>query len=353
MELIIAQINAQRSAAVAADLRVSLANSGIDIICIQEPYSSNGRVRGYGLKARIFQPNTDAPMAAIVVNSPDLDVLQLSVESSHVIAIQVTSEGSGFYLVSAYFQFSHPVEPYLAQLETCIERIRRNNSGNEIIVAADVNALSTSWFARTTDERGDAVDDFIMGNNLTVLNRPSIYTTYASPSGTSNIDVTLATSGMAGRVCDWRVQPDLTISDHNAVIFRIVSGGPNRTQLRRSDLCFNLRRANWDLFEQELRKSFDVPIKVKLATAASRQAVTLFSEKLQEICRKVLGTRRSFSKTVPWWNADLTTLRKKVQIERAQLQRTRRLGLTAQVEHARSRYKTCRAESSGKLDTAK
>jgi len=206
-------------------------------------------------------------MAAIVVNSPDLDVLQLSVESSHIIAIQVTSEYSKFYLVSAYFQFSHPVEPYLAQLETCIERIKRNNIGNEIIVAANVNALSTSWFACTTDERGDAVDDFIMGNNLAVLNRPSIYTTYASLSGTSNIDVTLSTPGMAGRICDWHIQPDLTISDHNAVIFRIASRGSERTQPRRSDLCFSLRRANWDLFEQELRKSFDIPFRVNFGNS--------------------------------------------------------------------------------------
>jgi len=228
-------------------------------------------------------------MAAILVDSPDLDVLQLSVESSHIIAIQVTSEFNKFYLVSAYFQFSHPIEPYLAQLETCIERIKRNNSGNDIIVAADVNALSTSWFARTTDERGDAMDDFIMGNKLAVLNRPSVYITYASPSGTSNIDVILSTSGMAGRVCDWHIQPDLTISDHNAIIFGIASRGPERTQLGRSDLCFNLRKANWGLFEQELKRSFDTPFKAKLAILASRQAVTMFNKKLQEICKKALG----------------------------------------------------------------
>jgi len=37
MELKIAQINAQRSAAVAADIRAAMVNSNIDILCIQEP----------------------------------------------------------------------------------------------------------------------------------------------------------------------------------------------------------------------------------------------------------------------------------------------------------------------------
>jgi len=94
MKLKIVQINAQRSAAVAADLRIALVNSGIDIVCIQEPYSSNGRVKGYGPKTRVFQPNTNVSMTAILVDSPNLDVLQLSLESSHIIVIQITSEFS-------------------------------------------------------------------------------------------------------------------------------------------------------------------------------------------------------------------------------------------------------------------
>jgi len=65
MELKIAQINTQRSVAVAADLRAGLINTNIDIVCIQEPYSLDGRVRGYGSKTRVFQPKSNAPMAAM------------------------------------------------------------------------------------------------------------------------------------------------------------------------------------------------------------------------------------------------------------------------------------------------
>jgi len=236
MELKIAQINAQRFAAVAADLRTALVNSGIDIVCIQEPYSIDGRVKSYGSRIRVFQPNTNVLMAAILVNSPDLDVLQLSLESSHIIALQITFMFKKFYFISVYFQFSDSVEPYLTQLKA-IDKIKQNSSDNKIIIITDVNALSTTWFARITNKRGNAIDDFIMENNLVILNQSSIHTT--SPSGTSNIDVTISILGMARRI-----QPDLTISDHNAIIFGIASSGPERTQFRRNDLCLNLKRAN-------------------------------------------------------------------------------------------------------------
>jgi len=348
MELKIAQVNAQRSATVASDLRTALMNSDIDIVCIQEPYSADGRVKGYGSKIRVFQPNTNSPMAAILINSPDLDVLQLGTDSSHIVSLQITSTSSRFYLLSAYFQFSHPVEPYLALLEACINSIKRNSGKNEIIIAADVNAMSTTWLSRTTDERGDAIEDFITENNLTVLNQPSTHTTYASSSGTSNIDVTMSTAGMARRICGWHIKPDFTISDHNAIIFTIASSGPERTQINRSDLCFNLKRANWDLlwfnlkranWEQEIKRSFDISFKERLVALTPRQAVILFNKKLKEICRRILGIRRSFSRAIPWWNAGLTSLRRKVLVECTQLQRTRRLGLTTQVEYAKARYK--------------
>jgi len=200
------------------------------------------------------------------VNNADLDVLQLSLESSHIVALQVTTMTCEFYLVSVYFQFSHPVEPYLMLLEDCIRRIKLNNANNQIIITADVNASSTSWFARTIDERGDKSDEFITTNDLIILNQTSVHTTYASPSGTSNIDVTISTSRVAGRNRNWSILSELTISDHNAIIFKIASGGSDGTRPRHRDLSFNLKKVNWDLFGEELRKCFDASFKARLAT---------------------------------------------------------------------------------------
>jgi len=288
MELIVAQINAQRSAAVAADIRAVLANPGIDIICIQEPYSSDGRVRGFSsLKARVLQPNKGVPMVAIVVNNPDVDVLQLDMEgSNHVIAVQIVTGSSEFYLISAYFQFSHPVEPFLAILENCISRIRRNDNGNQIIIAADVNASSPSWYSRITDERGDAVEEFIAANNLRILNQASRYTSYASPSGTSNIDISLATLGIARCICDWRISPDMTISDHNAILFKVLPYRSRPAQPHQNDLHFNIKRSNWERFDNELRGAVSPSFKESLSSLPPQQAASLLVGTLQDMLWK-------------------------------------------------------------------
>jgi len=142
------------------------------------------------------------PKAAIVLNNPNIDVLQLDLGNfSHVVAVQIITNTYELYLVSVYFQFSHLVEPYLTILDEYIAKIK-NNVKNEIIICADVNALSASWFSRIKDDRGDKIKEFIMANNLVVLNQASKYTTFSSHSGTSNVDVTLSTAGAARYIRD-------------------------------------------------------------------------------------------------------------------------------------------------------
>jgi len=58
------------------------------------------------------------------------------------------------------------------------------------------------WFSRTTDERDDMIEEFITANNLMILNQANKFTTYASPSEMSDIDVTLSTPGIVKCIYD-------------------------------------------------------------------------------------------------------------------------------------------------------
>jgi len=344
MDLTILQLNAQGFKEVAGDLRKRMENR-VDIMALQEPYSLVGRVKGYvGLRGRVFQPKVATPKAAIIINNPDIDVLQLDLgNTSHVVAVQIIAKAHEFYLVSAYFQFSHSVEPYLTMLDECIAKIRNNNAKNEIIICVDVNAQSTAWYSRLTDDRGDKVEDFIIENNLIVLNQVSKHPTYASHSGTLNIDVTLSTAGIVGHIRNWRIEPEAAISDHNAILLKI-SSSRDEHQLQEKDLSFNIKKANWELFDEEVRRRFDPRLKNRLALLPAGFAITLMTEVLQDICRKTIGTRKYRAKTVPWWNDNLTKLRREVQKARAQLSRARRLNLITDLEQAKNRHKKYRAQ---------
>jgi len=93
-----------------------------------------------------------------------------------------------------------------------------------------------------------------------------------------------------------------------------------------------------------MERAADSSFKEKLAYLPSQQAVTILTEKLQEICKKTLGTKKRHSKSVPWWNDTLSALRRNVQSARKQLSRVRRLGLADELDKALHQYKKLRTK---------
>ena len=69
----------------------------------------------------------------------------------------------------------------------------------------DANAKSELWHSEVTDDKGMLVEEFVLENSLVVLNRPNNPPTYMSERGHSNIDLTLATPNLAGKVRSWMV----------------------------------------------------------------------------------------------------------------------------------------------------
>jgi len=55
----------------------------------------------------------------------------------------------------------------------------------------DANAKSDTWYSRETDECGRVLEEVIIANNLTLLNKRSLLTTFSGPQSATNIVVTL------------------------------------------------------------------------------------------------------------------------------------------------------------------
>lgn len=93
------------------------------------------------------------------------DVTQVVIENyEHVVCAQVISSNDEFFLISAYFQYSHEVDPYLNVIDKILNNIQAKYK--KIIIGADVNANSPTWFSSGTDERGEKIDEFILAKNL-------------------------------------------------------------------------------------------------------------------------------------------------------------------------------------------
>lgn len=102
MGLKVAQINAQRSKAAAVNLELIFKKYELDILCIQEPYTYKGKVRGYTTPGlRILQPAKENPWVAVVFREKSMEIFQNSaLETEHLICLQIMTEYDQFYIIN-------------------------------------------------------------------------------------------------------------------------------------------------------------------------------------------------------------------------------------------------------------
>jgi len=160
------QINAARSKLVMHQLDRLLESKAADICLIQEPATDG---RGVYLLDRLpykVIANGSAPKAAIVIANlaiNDLGLRQLSTPHNAVAAITVGD--TRVTVISSYFQFSEPTQTSIAALESILDDVTGG-----VLVCGDVNARSTVWQDRVTDDRGKTLENSISENDMTVHN---------------------------------------------------------------------------------------------------------------------------------------------------------------------------------------
>lgn len=127
------QINAGRGAKIGAEIRNIAELRKIQVVVIQEPYTIKGRVVSFGGSARVISGarKGKTAWAAVVVFDPAIVVMKVQQFSdSHIVCAQLDNSKTTTYLISGYFQYSHPIGTYLER----IGRIVRQLSGQKIII---------------------------------------------------------------------------------------------------------------------------------------------------------------------------------------------------------------------------
>jgi len=173
----------------------------------------------------------------------DLQAIELTqYVSTHIAVIKVGLGPRTVILVSAYFKYNMPTHNFTEKLRTILD------GGTETIIGADTNGHSPRWHSADQNQRGRKVKDLINDFNLRIINTPGNMETYARQGmGSSNIDVTLSTQATARGVTNWLVS-DVTDSDHRLLSYT-VDIAPSKSQESKR---FDVRRADWDSFSQEL-----------------------------------------------------------------------------------------------------
>lgn len=308
------QINAMRSHTVMQEIRKVAEESEVDIICVQEPASCAGRLPSVPVKAQVLSVG-QVPMSAVVVlNTAIRSTLIAQFCSEHVVVCEVNVPilRFSFYIVNVYCQFGRPMEEFIEPLRDVLLGL----SGRFVLVTMDANAKSHLWFSDERDTRGEMLEDLIMEGQLQVMNCPGNPPTYFNRAGaSSNIDVTLASAGLARYVTDWQVLSGMTVSDHQIILFGIseeVVAEPLEWAER-----YQFFNTDWERLVQECEPpelgegDFDIDWAVE-------ELVSSILNAIEAAVPRVVGCVRGAR--IPW-TPELTELRRSVRIERRNYQR--------------------------------
>jgi len=92
-----------------------------------------------------------------------------------------------------------------------------------LIIGCDVNSHHPCRGSRDSNERGNALLEYFVTTDLIILNNGTKPTSVAAGRQTI-IDITLASSGIASFVTEWRVSDEESLSDHRYITFQIQAG---------------------------------------------------------------------------------------------------------------------------------
>ena len=242
------------------------------------------------------------PRAAIVAYKCNL-LLCSSYSSRDMTTCQtLLDDGKEVYIVSVYCDITQQSLP--AELD----KLLLEKPDANIIIGMDANSHSPMWGCNETNKRGEMMEDFIMDHNLQVCNRGN-KATFVARGAETIIDVTLCTSNSVNRVINWEVKDPLHFTDHRRVVFYLVM---ERQQTKKG---WNLKDTDWEKFrhlmgpkDKNLRSHrFWTPDTVDYELKLFYSDV---NDALSKVCKKVRAGR---SATNPWWNEELTDLRREAR----------------------------------------
>lgn len=332
----VAQVNLDRSATATDELRVWLSDHGADIVLIQEPYVVRERICGLGDLRVLCGGGSGPPMAAVGVWNRALRVTLLShLSSRHIVVVAVERDGSApVYLVSVYCQFSLELTGFLRSLGEALQALR----GSEVVIGADTNAWSRLWFSHHFSEfgpaarhrrpwtRGAEFEDFILEHDLVVANVPGVEPSFhGAAGGQSNIDVTLATHGLSGRIVRWTMRSDVTVSQHSFIVFAIQERrvGPEAGPSQKGRFCE--KKANWERYEEALTERLRATQFPDIGTRRQlEEAVDTVTGIIIESASDSMPVQRVHKGRPSWWSMRLDRMRKKVAAIKHRVRRARR-----------------------------
>lgn len=283
------------------DIRRLIATQKPDIVAIQEPHISHGKLSGFSTSATTIFSDQNAMAAIAVINKSIVVVTVPQAIDNHMACIDIIHNGNRLVVISHYCQFQDSIEIHMQKLLKLKPLLR----GKKIIYLADVNAKHTEWFSQLVDEKGEIVLDTLSELGLTIQNQASPYFTFSGPQGhQTNIDVTAVSNALNKADNTWKILDGEVASDHNAIEF-CLSLKNKKTFFEKSS--YVVKGADWKPLQAYFKKT---PLILDGLTA-DRQAEEIASWLTVGCDLHLRKTKYGQAGDVAWWNKEIEANKKK------------------------------------------
>ena len=265
------QINLHHSKVASANLLLLLNEAHYDVVLIQEPWVSKGSVCGLRTPIYTLISHATGRCRACILIRKNLNFFFLNTFSeADLVAIAVGMDGDWIRLGSVYLAYDLDIPS-----QSLVSLVGSSQTANiPIILGCDANAHHDLWGSSNTNNRGESLLDFIFMNNLSICNvgnKP----TFINKTREEVIDVTLCSNFVHDMVTNWSVLNQHSFSDHSYISFSV---SLPKSHLRKAKLGPNIRKANWEKFQNIL--PYITP-KIKLKNYSSSRDLDKVASSLQ------------------------------------------------------------------------
>ncbi len=301
----VTQINLHRSKAASATLAKRMEDRQTFVVLVQEPWTCANKVCGRIPNTNMYVGAQPArrPRACLYTSKNIKAWMMAEFSDEDMVTIQITdttNKNNKLIIASVYMAAENPAPPQ--KMEMLAVRCEKRN---KLIVGGDCNSHHTVWGSTDTNQRGEDLLDFLCRTGLTWSNigrRP----TFQTRTREEVLDLTMVNDTAQRSVLEWKVDEEMSMSDHNYISFKI---GETRTQKIK---IRNIRNTDWARYKQVLSE--------KLQNKPTCSDTSTIDEIETVVGATELAIREAYHASCPeryiqtkphmtWWNRKLTELR--------------------------------------------
>ena len=210
------------------------------VIALQETKLNNQTV--YLKNYKIYRKDRDSKGGGVLLAIHNLlPSLGLHINSNlEIVACQVYFQGKKLSIASIYI----PCDTNLVDNE--LEDVLNQMNGEKLILG-DFNAKHDLWGSNVNDQRGDTIAEFILYNNLSVLNNGSPTYCRINDNYYSNLDLSLISIDIVHDF-QWETCEFLFESDHFPIIIKYKC----ERMYEKVNKKWILKRANWEIYKNNV-----------------------------------------------------------------------------------------------------